>query len=58
MVISGGSDEGVLVFNPLENKFVKVLNFGEGADSKYNNRIISYAKDKNELIFGLEHGAV
>ena len=43
-VIWCGSDAGILVFNPKEKKFSKLLTFDFGADSKYNNRIISFAK--------------
>lgn len=42
-----GSDKGVVIFDPRENKFIKNLNFGSGIDSKYNNRIVSFAKDQN-----------
>ena len=44
-VIWCGSDAGILVFNPKEKKFIKRLTFDFGTDSKYNNRIISFAKD-------------
>ncbi len=41
-----GSDEGILVFNPDNKKFVDVIDFGN--ESRYNNRVVSFAKDKTD----------
>ena len=40
-----GSDEGIIVYNPEKKSFSHCINFD--ADSKYNNRIISFANDQN-----------
>lgn len=40
-----GSNEGVLIFNPATKKFLNEINFKN--DSRYINRIVSFAKDKN-----------
>jgi ligand-binding sensor domain-containing protein len=42
-----GSDDGILVFNPNEKKFDNVITFGTNADTRYNNRIVSYSKDED-----------
>lgn len=42
-----GSDEGVIIFNPDTKKFEDVLQFGSDVNTKYNNRIVSFAQDKN-----------
>lgn len=42
-----GSDDGVLVFNPNNKVFERVINFDSGPESRYNNRIVSYSKDQN-----------
>ena len=36
-----GSDDGILVFNPNEKKFEKIINFDFGSDSRYSSRIFS-----------------
>ena len=43
-----GSDDGILVFNPNEKKFEKIINFDFGSDSRYSSRIVSYSKDQDE----------
>ena len=43
-----GSDDGILVFNPNEKKFEKIINFDFGSDSRYSNRIVSYSNDQDE----------
>ncbi len=40
-----GSDDGILVFNPQEKEFNKIINFDFGTDSRYSNRIVSYSQD-------------
>jgi ligand-binding sensor domain-containing protein len=40
-----GSEKGILVFDPIVKKFIKIIDFGN--DSRYNNRVVSFAKDQN-----------
>ena len=42
-----GTDEGILMFDPETKKFEKVVEIGAQEYTKYNNRIISFARDKN-----------
>lgn len=53
-----GSDEGISVFNPEKKEFIKNILFGNGEDSKYNNRIISYTKNQNTLWIGTWGGLI
>jgi ligand-binding sensor domain-containing protein len=47
-----GTDEGILIFNSATKKFIKSITFGNEVDSKYNNRIVSFAKDeKNKTLW-------
>ena len=53
-----GTDGGVIVFDIKERKFLKEINFGN--DSRYNNRIVSFAKDvdPNFLWIGTWEGLI
>ncbi|MES2514790.1 MAG: two-component regulator propeller domain-containing protein, partial [Bacteroidota bacterium] len=44
-----GSNEGILIFDPDKKKFIDQLHIGNKteANARYNNRIVSFAKDKN-----------